>query len=64
MPAALREKIAGDMIAALKEPKVRDKIALTGQDVLPSGPNEFAQVLTRQFKQAEAIAAAAGLSKP
>ena len=52
------------MIAALKEPKVRDKIALTGQDVLPSGPNEFAQVLTRQFKQAEAIAAAAGLSKP
>ncbi len=64
MPAALRDKIADDMIAALKEPKVRDKIALTGQDVLPSGPNELSQILARQFQQAETIAAAAGLSKP
>lgn len=62
-PAALREKIASDMIAALNEPKVRDKIALTGQDVLPSGPSEFAQVLARQLKQTETIAAAAGMSK-
>lgn len=64
MPAALRKKIADDMVAALKEPKVRDKIALTGQDVLPSGPDEFAQILKLQFKQADAIATAAGLSKP
>jgi tripartite-type tricarboxylate transporter receptor subunit TctC len=64
MPERLRKKIADDMVAALNEAQVRTKIALTGQDVRPAGPDELAQILAGQSKQAEAIATAAGVPKP
>ena len=64
MPKTLRKKIADDMVAALNEPQVREKIALTGQDVRPAGPDELAQILAVQSKQADAIATAAGVPKP
>lgn len=63
MPAALRKKIADDMAAALKDPKVRDRVALTGQDIAPSGPEELTQILKTQFQKADAIAASLGLKK-
>ena len=63
MSAALRKKIANDIIAALNDPKVSDRIALTGQDVVPSGPDELAEVLKQQFLKADAIAAVLGMSK-
>ena len=64
MPETLRKKIADDIVAALNEAQVRDKIALTGQDVRPAGPDELAQILAGQSRQAEAIATAAGVPKP
>jgi tripartite-type tricarboxylate transporter receptor subunit TctC len=63
MSQALRKKIADDMIAVINVPKVRDRIASTGQDVAPSGPDELAEVLKRQSLKAEAIAAALGMRK-
>lgn len=63
MSYALRKRIADDMIAALNEPKVRDRVALTGQDILPSGPDELAELVKQQVQKAEAIAAAAGMKK-
>lgn len=63
MPAALRKKIADDMIAALKEPKVRDRVALTGQDVLPAGPDELAALVKQQIMKADKIATSAGAKK-
>ncbi len=63
LPADLRKKIAGDMAAALKEPKVRDRIALTGQDIAPSGPDELTQILKAQFQKADAIAGSLGMKK-
>jgi tripartite-type tricarboxylate transporter receptor subunit TctC len=63
MPAALRKKIADDMTASLKDPKVRDRVALTGQDIAPSGPDELTQILKAQFQKADAIAASLGMKK-
>lgn len=63
MPAALRKKIADDVMAALKEPKVRDRVALTGQDVLPTGPDELAALVKQQTQKADTIAASAGMKK-
>jgi tripartite-type tricarboxylate transporter receptor subunit TctC len=63
MPAALRKKIADDMMAALKEPKVRERVALTGQDIAPSGPDELTQILKGQFRKADSIAASLGMKK-
>jgi tripartite-type tricarboxylate transporter receptor subunit TctC len=63
MPAALRKRIADDIIAALNEPKVRERVALTGQDVVTGGPDELAALIKQQAAKAEAIAQVVGLRK-
>jgi tripartite-type tricarboxylate transporter receptor subunit TctC len=63
MSQALRKKIADDMISVINDPRARDRIAATGQDVVPSGPDELAEVLKRQSLKAEAIASALGMRK-
>ena len=63
MPEALRKKIAGDIIAALNEPKVRERVALTGQDVAPSGPDDLAALVKQQSAKVDGIAQIVGLRK-
>ena len=63
MSQVLRKKIADDMISVTNDPKIRDRIASTGQDVAPSGPDELAELLKRQSLKAETIAAALGMRK-
>jgi tripartite-type tricarboxylate transporter receptor subunit TctC len=63
MSQVLRKKIADDMISVINNPKIRDRIASTGQDVVPSGPDELAELLKRQSLKAETIAAALGMRK-
>jgi tripartite-type tricarboxylate transporter receptor subunit TctC len=63
MPKALRSKIAGDIIAALNEPKIRERVALTGQDVVPSGPDDLATLVKQQSAKADGIAQILGLRK-
>ena len=63
MSQVLRKKIADDMISVTNDPKIRDRIASTGQDVVPSGPDELADLLKTQSLKAETIAAALGMRK-
>ena len=63
LPADLRQKIASDMMTAIKEPKVRDRIVLTGQEIAPSGPEELTNILKHQFQKADAIAGSLGMKK-
>jgi tripartite-type tricarboxylate transporter receptor subunit TctC len=63
MSQVARKKIADGMISVINDPKIRDRIASTGQDVVPSGPDELAEVLKRQSLKAETIAAALGMRK-
>lgn len=63
MSQVLRKKIADDMISVINDPRARDRIAATGQDVVPSGPDELAEVLKRQSLKAETIASALGMPK-
>jgi len=63
MPEALRKKIASDIIAALNEPKVRERVALTGQDVAPSGPDDLAALVKQQSAKVDGIAQVVGLRK-
>lgn len=63
LPADIRKKIAKDMMDAIKDPKVRDRIVLTGQEIAPSGPEELPGILKKQFEKADAIAASLGMKK-
>jgi tripartite-type tricarboxylate transporter receptor subunit TctC len=63
MSQALRKQIADDMISVINDPRARDRIASTGQDVVPSGPDELAEALKRQSLKAETIASALGMRK-
>lgn len=61
MPIEVRRKIAHDVQEVLTDPKIRERIELTGQDVRPAGPDELVLVLKRQFTFAASIAKELGL---
>jgi tripartite-type tricarboxylate transporter receptor subunit TctC len=61
MAIQVRKKIAHDVQEVLADPKIRQRIELTGQDVRPAGPDELALVLKRQFTYAASIAKELGL---
>jgi tripartite-type tricarboxylate transporter receptor subunit TctC len=48
MPAALRDRISGDVQAIAKDPTVRSRLEATGQIALASTPAEFAATIERQ----------------
>jgi tripartite-type tricarboxylate transporter receptor subunit TctC len=52
MPAAIREKIAADVIDVLKDPAIREKLTATGQVVNPGSPAEFTAAIAKQQAQA------------
>ena len=63
MSADLRQRVAADIIAAATEPPISERIAATGQDMVPAGPDELAQTLKRQAEQAAAVAKILGLQR-
>ena len=52
MPAAVRERIAADVIAVLKDPEIAQKLTATGQVVNPGAPAEFSAAIDKQKAQA------------
>jgi tripartite-type tricarboxylate transporter receptor subunit TctC len=56
MPAALRERIAGDVRAVVADPGLAARIAATGQVVSPGSPAEFAGSIAEQSAAFAAIA--------
>jgi tripartite-type tricarboxylate transporter receptor subunit TctC len=63
MPLELRKRIGADIVAAANDPTVSERIAATGQDMVPAGPDELMQTIKQQAATAEAIANILGLKR-
>ncbi len=63
MPLELRKRIAGDVIDAANDPAISPRIAATGQDMVPAGPEELAETLKQQSAAAAAVAKVLGLQR-
>jgi tripartite-type tricarboxylate transporter receptor subunit TctC len=63
MPLELRKRIAADIIAAANDPTISERIAATGQDMVPAGPEELAATLKQQTARAAAVAKILGLQR-
>ncbi len=61
MSAALRERIAKDVIAVVADKEITTKLVATGQAVRTGGPDELAQTLKEQAAQAATVAKTLGL---
>jgi tripartite-type tricarboxylate transporter receptor subunit TctC len=63
MALDLRKRIAADIVAAASEPTMSERIAATGQDMVPAGPEELAQTLKQQTEQAATVAKVLGMQR-
>ena len=63
MAVELRRRIAADVIAAAQDRTIAVRITATGQDMVPAGPEELAQTLTRQTAKAAEVAQIVGLQR-
>ncbi len=63
VPPAVRERIAADVIEAMKDPMVIDRLTATGQIINPGGPAEFAASIAQQRAGAAETAKALGLKR-
>lgn len=61
MPLALRKRIAADVLETLKDDGVSSKIASSGQDVRPGGPEELMATLKQQSERTAAVAKILGM---
>jgi tripartite-type tricarboxylate transporter receptor subunit TctC len=64
MPAALRDRISGDVQAVARDPVVRSRLEATGQRVLGTPPAEFAAVIESQRVRILEIARLIDLKAP
>jgi tripartite-type tricarboxylate transporter receptor subunit TctC len=62
MPLALRQQIGADVVAALNDPSISQRIASSGQDVRTGGPDAMAQTLKQQAQRAAEIAKILGMT--
>jgi tripartite-type tricarboxylate transporter receptor subunit TctC len=63
MPLELRKRIAADVIAAATDPTISRRIAATGQDMVPAGPEELDRTLKQQAAAAAGVAKVLGLER-
>lgn len=61
MPLALREKIGADVIEAVSDATVSERIAATGQDIRLGGPAVLAQTLKQQAAATASVAKILGM---
>jgi tripartite-type tricarboxylate transporter receptor subunit TctC len=52
VPPAVRERVAADVIAVLKDPAILERLTATGQVVNPGTPAEFSAAIDKQRAQA------------
>jgi tripartite-type tricarboxylate transporter receptor subunit TctC len=62
MPIELRQRIAADVLAALDDQTVRERLARTGQPVTPLGVDAYTAALKEQYGQVDHIASVLGLT--
>jgi tripartite-type tricarboxylate transporter receptor subunit TctC len=63
MPMDLRRRIAADMLAALDDKTVRDRLALSGQPPAPMGVDAFTAAVKEQYAQVAHIASVLGIAQ-
>jgi tripartite-type tricarboxylate transporter receptor subunit TctC len=63
MPLALRQRIGGEVVEAVKDATVTQRIASSGQAIVTGGPEELGQELAQQAKRAAEIAQILGMAK-
>jgi tripartite-type tricarboxylate transporter receptor subunit TctC len=63
MPIDLRRRIAADVLAALDDKTVRERLALTGQPAAPLGVDVFTTALKEQYAQVARIASVLGIAR-
>ena len=63
MPLELRKRAAAEIVAAAKDPTISQRIAATGQDMVPAGPEELAETIKQQTTKTAAVAAVLGMQR-
>ena len=63
MPLELRRQIAADVLAALDDKTVVERLALTGQPAGPLGVDAYAAALKQQYAQVAHIASVLGIAR-
>ena len=63
MPIELRRRIATDVVAALDDKTVRDRLALTGQPAAPLDVDAYTAALKEQYAQVAHIASVLGIAR-
>jgi tripartite-type tricarboxylate transporter receptor subunit TctC len=63
MPIDLRRRIAADMLAALDDKTIGERLALTGQPAAPLGVDAFTAALKEQYAQVAHIASVLGIAR-
>jgi len=63
MPIGLRQRIAADVLAALDDKTVRERLSLTGQPATPLGVDAYIAALKEQYAQVAHIASVLGLTQ-
>ena len=56
MTLATRQKIARDVVEALKDPQIRERLNLSGQPAAPMNTEEFTAGVNEQRAQVDRIA--------
>jgi tripartite-type tricarboxylate transporter receptor subunit TctC len=63
MPIDLRRRIAADMLAALDDKSIGEKLALVGQPAAPMGVEAYTAALKEQYAQVARIASVLGIAR-
>ncbi len=62
MPLELRQRIGRDVVEAASDPTIAKRIASSGQDMKPGGPDDLARALLQQAARAAEIAKVLGMT--
>jgi len=63
MPIELRRRIAAEVLAALDDKTIGERLALTGQPAAPMDVDAFAAAIKAQYAQVARIAATLGIAR-
>jgi tripartite-type tricarboxylate transporter receptor subunit TctC len=63
MPLPLRQKIAADVLEALQDKVIGERLAFTGQPPSPMGVEAFSAAVADQYAQVARIAAVLGIER-
>ena len=59
----LRRRIAADVVAALDDKTIGERLALTGQPAAPMGVDAYTAALAEQYAQVARIASVLGIAR-